>query len=62
MFLRQIVDGDAVESSDADRLARGQGIALWRQIEGALEQAVWQGASRRPVACPWNPNWRAGSA
>jgi GntR family phosphonate transport system transcriptional regulator len=49
------LDGDLVEPSDADRLARGQGIALWRQIESALEQAVRQGGFAPSGRLPAEP-------
>jgi GntR family transcriptional regulator, phosphonate transport system regulatory protein len=37
------VAADLPNAGDVDRLARGQGIALWRQIEGVLEQSILQG-------------------
>ncbi|WP_027134258.1 phosphonate metabolism transcriptional regulator PhnF [Geminicoccus roseus] len=38
-----------------DRLARGQGVALWRQIEGVLEQSILQGSFAPSGRLPAEP-------
>lgn len=52
------VDDDPAANSEPaapENLARGQGVALWRQIEDALEQAVAQGSFAPSGRLPAEP-------
>jgi GntR family phosphonate transport system transcriptional regulator len=42
-------------------LDRGGGTALWRQIAGALEREVTDGALRPGERLPPRPSWRRAS-